>query len=95
LELSVTFFQRAKTYPVVGVTAVHVFIRLLSARIEERSLMQYVYPGYKVFIELGKYLLQRGVVIHASKGRVYLFGFRPHGINQAADLHGLVFPVQF
>ena len=48
-----------------------------------------------MFIELGKYLLQRGVVVHASKGRIYLFGFRPHGINQAADLHGFVFPVQF
>ena len=51
----------------------YVFIRLLGARIEERSLMQYVYPGYKVFIEIGKYLLQRGVVIHASKGRIYIF----------------------
>ena len=57
--------------------------------------MQYVHPGYKMFIELVKYLLQHGVVVHASKGRIYLFGFWPHGINQAADLHGFVFPVQF
>ena len=58
----------------------YVFIRQLRARVEERLLMQYVHSGYKMFVELGKYLLQRGVIVHSGEGRVDLLGLWPQSV---------------